>query len=283
MNILHQQLALHTWTLDTTPLADALRIAREAGYHGVELRHADFMRCHQAGMSGQAIVNMVQGAGIKVAVIGTENGVLFSSGSELKRLLDSLRYVSEMAVALGCGVIMMPPGQTPADGITMATQNLKDAADITAAHGLKLALEFNSRHSVVRTLEAGLEVVNTVNMKNFGLLLDTYHLHCSGGNAASLLGVPVDQIFTVQFSDAPPGPPSDMKVAIDRLPPGTGVVPFVEIFRALMAMNYQGTLSYEAPNPLQWNRPADVVAREGVERVRALLRLAEQAWTPTCA
>ncbi len=45
MNILQQHVALHTWTLETTALADALRIARAAGYHGVELRHADFMRC----------------------------------------------------------------------------------------------------------------------------------------------------------------------------------------------------------------------------------------------
>jgi hypothetical protein len=34
-------------------------------------------------------------------------------------------------------------------------------------------------------------------------------------------------------------------------------------------------MSYEAPNPAQWNRPADVVAREGLELVRALLAKAE--------
>jgi hypothetical protein len=30
-------------------------------------------------------------------------------------------------------------------------------------------------------------------------------------------------------------------------------------------------MSYEAPNPAQWNRPAAEVAREGLELVRALL------------
>jgi 2-keto-myo-inositol isomerase len=106
LNILHNRIALHTWTLDTTPLADALRIAREAGYNGVELRHIDFMRGRKAGMSEEAMVRLVRDAHIKVAVIGTESGVLFESGDELKRLLDSLRYVSEKAVALGCDVIM---------------------------------------------------------------------------------------------------------------------------------------------------------------------------------
>ena len=277
MSILHQHIALHTWTLDSTPLADALQIARAAGYNGVELRHADFMRCRAAGMSEQAMLELVRGAKLKVTVIGTENGALYESGDQLARLLGSLRYVCEKAVALGCDVIMMPPGQITDRSASAATKNLKTCADIAAGYGLKLALEFNSRHAIVNTLEAGLALVNAVDMKNCGLLIDTYHLHCSGGNAASFEDMPVEQIVTVQFSDAPPGPPSDMRVAIDRLPPGLGVVPFVDIFRTLMAMDYQGYMSYEAPNPEQWNRPADTVALEGLERVRALIRQAEQA------
>ena len=276
MNILHNRIALHTWTLDTTPLADTLRIAREAGYNAVELRHVDFMRGRQAGMSEDAMVKLVRDANIKVAVIGTESGVIFASGDELKRLLDSLRYVSEKAVALGCDVIMVSPGQSAPGGMAVAKQNLKTCAEVTAEYGVKIALEFNSRHPVIRTLENGMELVNAVNMKNCGLLLDTYHLHCSGGNGASFKDVPVEQIVTFQFSDAPPGPPSDSRQPVDRLPPGKGAAPFVDIFRTLMAIGYQGYMSYEAPNPAQWNRPADVVAREGAELVRALLNRAEQ-------
>jgi 2-keto-myo-inositol isomerase len=271
LNILHNRIAIHTWTLDTTPLPDVLRIARDVGYNGVELRHADFMRCRKAGMSEEAVVKLVADANIKVAVIGTESGVLFESGDELKRLLGSLRYVSEKAVALGCDVIMVSPGQNAPGGIELSKKNLKICAEITAEYGLKLALEFNSRHPVINTLAAGMDVINAVNMKNCGLLLDTYHLHCSGGNGASFKDIPVEQIITFQFSDAPPGPPSNTRMPVDRLPPGKGAAPFVEIFRTLMALNYQGYMSYEAPNPAQWNRPADVVAREGLELVRALL------------
>lgn len=277
MNILHKRIALHTWTLDTTPLTDALRVAREAGYNGVELRHVDFMRARQAGMSETVMVKLVRDANIKVAVIGTESGVLFETGETLKRLLDSLRYVSAKAQALDCDVIMVSPGQNAPGGMALAKANLKTCAEITAEYGLKIALEFNSRHPLVRTLENGMEIIDAVNMKNCGLLLDTYHLHCSGGNAASFKQVPVEQIFTFQFSDAPPGPPSDTRQPVDRLPPGKGVAPFVDIFKNLMAMGYQGYMSYEAPNPAQWNRAPDVVAREGVESVRGLLTQAEQA------
>lgn len=276
MNILHNRIALHTWTLDTTPLAEALRIARAAGYNGVELRHIDFLRGKKASMSEAAMVQLVRNAGIPVAVIGTESGVLFETGDELKRLLDSLRYVSEKALALGCDVIMVSPGQNAPGGMPLAKQNLKTCAQVCGEYGLKIALEFNSRHPLIRTLENGMEIIDAVNLKNCGLLLDTYHLHCSGGNAATFKHVPVEKIFTFQFSDAPPGPPSDTRQPVDRLPPGKGVAPFVEIFKNLMAMGYQGYMSYEAPNPAQWNRPADEVAREGAQLVRALLTQAEQ-------
>ena len=171
---------------------------------------------------------------------------------------------------------MVSPGQNAPGGMDLAKTNLKTCAEITAEYGLKLALEFNSRHPLINTLAAGMEVIDAVNMKNCGLLLDTYHLHCSGGNAASFKNVPVEQIITFQFSDAPPGPPSVTRMPVDRLPPGKGAAPFVEIFKTLMALNYQGYMSYEAPNPAQWNRAPDVVAREGIELVRALLAKAEQ-------
>lgn len=276
MNVLHSRIALHTWTLDTTPLADALRTAREAGYNAVELRHVDFLRGRKAGLSEDAMVKLVRDANIKVAVIGTESGVIFETGAELKRKLDSLRYICEKCVALNCGVIMVAPGLHTEGGMNLATQNFKTCAEICGEHGIKIGVEFNSRHPLIRTLENGMELVDAVNMKNAGLLLDTYHLHCSGGNGSSFKNVPVEKIITFQFSDAPPGPPSDSRQPVDRLPPGKGAAPFVEIFKTLMALNYQGYMSYEAPNPEQWNRPADVVAREGVDLVRALLTKAEQ-------
>ena len=277
MNILHNRIALHTWTVDTTPLADALRVAREAGYNAVELRHIDFMRGRKAGMSEEAMLQLVRDAKIKVAVIGTESGALFESGDNLKRLLESLRYVCEKAVALDCDVIMLSPGQNAPGGMPQAKQNLKTCAEITAEYGVNIALEFNSRHPLINNLAASMEVVDAVNMKNCGILLDTYHLHCSGGNGASFKDVPLEKIITFQFSDAPPGPPSDTRMPVDRLPPGKGAAPFVEIFKTLMAMNYQGYMSYEAPNPEQWNRAPDVVAREGVTLVRELLSRAEAA------
>ena len=98
--------------------------------------------------------------------------------------------------------------------------------------------------------------------------MDAYHIQRSGGLRA-LESLPPEEIFYVQFSDVPgetrPG------FALDRLPPGQGVVPFREAFRLLAAKEYRGYLSYEAPNPAAWSREPAAVAREAAEATRGLL------------
>ena len=70
-----------------------------------------------------------------------------------------------------------------------------------------------------------------------------------------------DEIAYVQYSDVPRTGLEPGK-ALDRLPPGQGRVRFKEVFAVIARKKYSGYLSYEAPNPLAWARPAGEVARE---------------------
>ena len=58
---------------------------------------------------------------------------------------------------------------------------------------------------------------------------------------------------------------------MDRLIPGGGIVRWSEVFALLAEKNYQGYLSFEAPNPALWARPALEVARDAAVATRALL------------
>ena len=77
MTNLTNRIGLHTWTLDTTPLPDVLRIARETGYNAVELRHVDFVRCMETGMSNDEVLEMIRASGLTVSCVGLETGMLF--------------------------------------------------------------------------------------------------------------------------------------------------------------------------------------------------------------
>ena len=61
------RLALHTWTLDSTPLTDALRIAKATGWDGVELRRLDFRRAEESGRPADSVLDLVRASGLPVA------------------------------------------------------------------------------------------------------------------------------------------------------------------------------------------------------------------------
>lgn len=268
---LNDRIGLHSWTLDTTPLADVLRIARETGYNAVELRHVDFTRCIEDGMSNEEVLAMIRASGLVVSCMGLESGMLFAQGDEQRRLFDSMEEMCARAAALGCEVMMVAPGSNPATNVKDAARNFATGCEIAHKHGLRCALEFGSRHPVVNRLAVAREILALANQPNGGLLIDTYHAQCVGDGGRAFEDVPAGDIIAFQFSDVPPGPITGTGTPLDRLPPGKGVVRWREVLRLLMEKGYDGYINYEAPNPTLWGRAPEEVAREGVERIRALI------------
>jgi 2-keto-myo-inositol isomerase len=245
------RLALHMWTIDTTPLATALDAAKQAGYDAVELRRTDFKRCFDTGMTNAQVLDLIKKSGIPCGVLGVEYGWLFATGDESKRLFQVFRESCENAVALGCDTLMSAPGQVNGP-IKDAIKYLKDAGDIAAEYKLKLGIEFNSQHDVLNSLGVLTELIEGANKPNCGYLIDAYHFTRSGAGGRSFESVPADKIFCFQYSE--------------------GIVKWREMLGLLAEKGYTGYLSYEAPNPEQWARSPYDVAREGVELTRKLLR-----------
>jgi len=265
------RLALHMWTIDTTPLATALDAAREAGFDAVELRRTDFKRCFDAGMSNAQVLDLVKKSGIPVGVLGVEYGWLFATGEESERLFKVFRESCENAVALGCGMLMSAPGQVNGP-IPQAIDYLKRAGDIAGEYGLKLAIEYNSQHDVLNSLPVLHELIEGANRPNCGYLIDAYHFQRSGYGGASFGDLPSEKIYCFQYSDVSPNPVTGVRRPTDRLAPGKGIVKWRDMLGLLAEKGYTGYLSYEAPNPELWERSPYDVAREGVELTKKLLR-----------
>lgn len=275
MSKMRDRLALHTWTLDTTPLDALLAAAKKAGWNAIELRRIDFTRCFEKGMTNAQVIDLVKKSGLKVACLGTEYGLVFAQGAERDRLLKVLDETCANAVALGCDLIMTSPGQNPPGTLAEAAANFRAGGEIAKKHGVRFSIEFNSAHPVIKNLRTGAEVVDKANHPNCGLLLDAYHMERSGSGGRGFADYPENKIFAFQYSDVPNAPASTANRPTDRLPPGQGKVRWREVFQLLKEKNYGGYLSYEAPNPELWARPAEEVAREAVEATRRLLAQVE--------
>lgn len=267
------QLSLHTWTIDTTPLGEALEAIRLAGYAAAELRRTDFKRCYEKGMSNDDVLDLVRNSGVSVGVLGVEYGWLFATGEESKRIFEDFHVSCQNAVALGCPQLMSAPG--PYEGsLKDAVGHLRTAADIADEYGLKLSIEFNSQHPNLNSVETQRELVSAAGKKNVGLLLDAYHLARSGCPGRGFEDVPGEDIMHFQYSDLSANPVTGVKRPTDRLMPGKGVIRWTEIFQLLHEKEYTGLISFEAPNPEQWDRSPVEVCREGVELTQELLKTA---------
>ena len=262
-------LALHTWTLDTTPLAEVLRVAKRVGWDGIELRRVDFARAAEAGKRAEDVLALVEASGLGVACVGVEPGWMGAEDAERERLFGAFAESCRWAAELGARTVMSPVDRGRLD-LRRAATSLRAVGELAVKHAVRLALEFNSQAEQLNTLASVREVLALANDPSCGLLLDTYHLGRSGATLAEIEKVPLAEIAYVQFSDVPRSGLEPGK-ALDRLPPGRGSVPFKEIFALLARKGYRGFMSYEAPNPAAWARPAEDVAREALEATRSVL------------
>lgn len=263
------KLSLHTWTIDTTPLDICLDATAKAGFDAIELRHLDFARCYEKGMTRAQVLDVIRASGVRLGILGTEYGWFFADPGERKRLFEVLRETCAVAVELGCEMIMSAPGQTTGP-LREAIAATRDAGEIVGEFGLRLALEFNSQHPVVNTTAALREIVAGAGHGHCGLLLDSYHMCRSQGIARGLEGVTREELFAVQFSDVPPQP-KPARRPTDRLPPGEGMIDWAYLFKRLRQIGYDGYLSYEAPNPALWRRSPYEVCQEGISNTIALM------------
>jgi 2-keto-myo-inositol isomerase len=265
----HYALALHTWTLDSTPLPELLSIARATGWDAVELRRLDFDRAQAAGQTEAQVLDLVSASGLSVSAVGVASGWMFARGLERQQLLDVFSRSCVAAASLGSSIVMSPVDKERGD-LTQAGASVREVGEIAAQHGVRLALEFNSQAAQFNSLESVRELLALAAQPACGLLLDTYHLQRTGRGGRGFSEVAPEEIAYVQYSDVPheglqPG------YTLDRLPPGQGSIAFPELFALLAEKRYLGALSYEAPNPAAWARDPSEVAREALLATRALL------------
>lgn len=265
------KLSLHTWTLDSTPLRETLRIAKETGWNAVELRYVDFTRAFEAGRSAEDVLEAVRASGLPVSAIGARLGWMFAEGDERRELFEALDDTCGWASALGCDLIMTPADMGSGD-FSRAVESVREAGEVVARHGIRFAIEPASVAEQFKNLRAGRELIAAAGHPSCGLLVDAYHVERSGDGIEAIREMDPTEIFYIQYSDVPvdAGPPT-RETLTNRLAPGQGRVPFTEFFRAIAEKGYSGYVSYEAPNPATWERDPSEVAREAREATLSTL------------
>jgi hydroxypyruvate isomerase len=148
-----------------------------------------------------------------------------------------------VAQALGCPRLNCMAGRAPAgaDERTLRAtlvENLRQAAAACASAGLELTLEpLNSADNpdiFVRGSRQAEELIAEVGAANLRLQFDCYHLQIMEGGLSDSLARLLPLIGHVQIGDVP-----------GRHEPGSGQIPFPELFALLDGLGYRGWVGAE--------------------------------------
>ncbi len=258
-------------TIMTTPTDRHLRIARAAGYAGVEVRAERLLAAPDELAKAASIVDERE--------VWSLNGIqlqLLSDGKlDVARLDAELPPRLEVCTALGAAYLLVVPPRTAgadvAGAIVAMREGLTIARDRAAEIGVRVAFEFlGFGDCPIDTPALAGEVIAGV--PEAELVLDSCHWHASG--SGSLDAFPVDRLAMVHLNDAPPKPPREIEDA-DRLLPTRGVIRLAELIGALAARGYRGPWSLETFNPEYWAADPMAIAIEGhalLDRVFATVR-----------
>ena len=227
-----------------------INLARIAalGYNGVELAIRD-----PKLVDSQQLSKLVGKYNLQVPAIGTgqawgEEGLSFTDpdpvvrAAAIQRIKSHIPLAKQFNAVIIIGLVrgIIKPGVTQEQGYSWLVEALQECSLAAAPYGVRLALEPINRYetSLINNASQGLELIEAVAKKNFGLLLDTFHMNIEDACIEESIRLCGDRVFHFHVADS------------NRWYPGGGHLDFKSILTTLTGGGYQGYISGEfLPHP----------------------------------
>jgi sugar phosphate isomerase/epimerase len=152
-------------------------------------------------------------------------------------------------------------------------EQFEELCELAATYDVLCCHEF-SKVTPVETLQQAVEIVTRSGQPNARVLVDALHLSRSGGTPADVAAVDPALFEYAQLCDAPatlPAPERMRQEPLDRLLPGQGGLPLVELVRALPP---DLPVAVEAPVKALEQMPPTQRARLAMDSLRSVLEQA---------
>jgi sugar phosphate isomerase/epimerase len=181
--------------------------------------------------------------------------------------LDPLKHLLESAADVGATRLNVC-GDDPDRARLVA--NLSSLCEEALQYRIGIDLEFMRWRSVGCLADAN-SVLDASRASNAALLIDSLHLSRSGSTPDDLKGIPPVRLQSAQLSDAPAAVPTRLNDIVaearkNRLAPGTGELPLVDLVRAL-----PNHVVYSVEVPSLSTLPPDIRLREVLETATRVL------------
>ncbi|MEM0368388.1 MAG: sugar phosphate isomerase/epimerase family protein [Desulfurococcaceae archaeon] len=263
------------------PIFDKLQ---EIGYDGLEIDLG-----HPESLPIDGIKYKMRETGVKCTFsvgLSKETDVSSSDPETRKRGIAYIKKLVDIASELEsdviCGILYAawgevdPKGRRP-EKYEWAMECLREAADYASQHGVTLALEPVNRFEgyLICTAEEMLDFVKRINHPNVKVHLDTFQMNIEEDNLYKAIKRAGEYLYHVHLCEN------------HRGIPGTGHIPWMDIFKALKEIGYNRWVVVEAwvhdvfltelgeipPKIAMWRRLApsgDIVAEQALKFLKEI-------------
>jgi 4-hydroxyphenylpyruvate dioxygenase len=253
-------------------LEEKLAAAAAAGFDGVEVFESDLIAC---ASSPAGIGRRVEDLGLSMELYQPFRDFEAVPADRLAHNLRRARRKLELACLLGAPLLLVcsSVSELAVDDDGLASEQLRQLADLAEEHGVRVAYEALSWGRHVRDYQHAWRIVEAADHPALGVCLDSFHILSRGADLDGIGSIPADKLFFLQLADAP-------HLAMDvvqwsrhhRCFPGQGSFDLPGFLRRVVAAGYRGPLSLEVFNDVFRQADPDATA---VDAMRSLLGLQE--------
>jgi sugar phosphate isomerase/epimerase len=259
------------------PLPEQIDVAARAGFNAIEPWVRDLESYTQGGGNLKDISKRLKDRGLTV-----ESAIAFAEWAvddETRRRkgLEQARRDMNLVAQIGGKRIAAPPAgtgdraQSSAD-LARLGERYRALLDTGSGLGVIPQLELWGFSKTISRISEALHVTVESGHPQACVLADVYHLYKGGSDFGWVRLVSPAAFGVVHVNDYPAKPPRAEITDAHRVYPGDGVAPLAGFFRDLMAIGHHGVLSLEVFNREYWRQDAFVVARTGLDKLRAVVR-----------
>ncbi|HBR01514.1 MAG TPA: isomerase [Ruminiclostridium sp.] len=244
-------------TMKNSTLESDLELCEKQGYDFIEIR-LDKLNDYLTRNTLTDLKAFFDTHHIKPYAFNALEFISFRDEKGFDEIMAGLRFVCDAGQTIGCHKVVIVPtfdvGPRTVGEIEAETvRAINIMADYAEKYGMKLAFEFvGYPNCSVNTFGQAYRIVEKVNRKNVGIVLDCFHFHSMGSRLEDLKRAKAEKIFIFHIDDSedlPVGAARDH----NRLFPGDGAIDLDAILRILKEIGYGEMASVELFRPEYWD------------------------------
>jgi len=204
--------------------------------------------------------------------------ITFRTPEDYEKIRAECEELSAIAGEIGCPYVVVVPGKLPENAtkdsiIDESVRVLNELGDIAEKYNVSLAFEFLGQTDCsVQTLDLAEEIVEKVNRKNIGVVIDTFHFYAGNSSFEAIDRLNPEKLFIFHINDAENLPKEKLTDA-QRLYPGLGILPIKEIKEHFDKIGYNRMASIEIFRPEYWEQDPFEVAKKAKAATEEVLGL----------